>query len=127
VIKTEGTLSTDKKENQIFLIYKEIQKGSVAKSYSIWLNICSFPHILVSPSSYMTLQPIPPELPNIHEENFFFFFINVIPVRGRGFGVYSINKTGCRREMSITSAMPQIKTEAAQHLLKTVLCLETPL
>jgi hypothetical protein len=35
VIKTEGTLSTDKKENQIFLIYKEIQKGSVANSYSI--------------------------------------------------------------------------------------------
>ncbi len=24
---------TDKKENEIFLIYKEIQKGSVAKSY----------------------------------------------------------------------------------------------
>ncbi len=24
---------TDKKENQIFLIYKEIQNGSVAKSY----------------------------------------------------------------------------------------------
>ncbi len=24
---------TDKKENQIFLIYKEIQKGAVAKSY----------------------------------------------------------------------------------------------
>ncbi len=60
----------------------------------------------------------------IYEENFFFFFINVIPVRGRGFGVYSINKTGCRREMSITSAMPQIKTEAAQHLLKTIPCLK---
>jgi len=26
-------LCTDKKENEIFLIYKEIQKGSVAKSY----------------------------------------------------------------------------------------------
>jgi hypothetical protein len=26
-------LCTDKKENQIFLIYKEIQKGSVDKSY----------------------------------------------------------------------------------------------
>jgi hypothetical protein len=24
---------TDKKENEIFVIYKEIQKGSVAKSY----------------------------------------------------------------------------------------------
>jgi hypothetical protein len=26
-------LCTDKKENQIFLIYKEIQSGAVAKSY----------------------------------------------------------------------------------------------
>ncbi len=26
-------LYTDKKENQIFLIYKEIQSGAVAKSY----------------------------------------------------------------------------------------------
>jgi len=26
-------LNTDKKENQIFLIYKEIQSGAVAKSY----------------------------------------------------------------------------------------------
>ncbi len=24
-------------------------------------NICAFPHILGSPSSYMTLHPIPPE------------------------------------------------------------------
>jgi hypothetical protein len=28
-----GTLCTDKKENKIFLIYKEIQNGAVAKSY----------------------------------------------------------------------------------------------
>jgi hypothetical protein len=28
-----GILHTDKKENQIFLIYKEIQSGAVAKSY----------------------------------------------------------------------------------------------
>ena len=26
---------TDKKENQIFLIYKEIQSGAVAKSYTV--------------------------------------------------------------------------------------------
>ncbi len=26
-------MKTDKKENKIFLIYKEIQKGAVAKSY----------------------------------------------------------------------------------------------
>ncbi len=48
-----------KKENQIFLIYKEMQKGSVAYTnnslliYSM-VNICEFPHILGSPSSYMT-------------------------------------------------------------------------
>jgi hypothetical protein len=42
----------DKKENQIFLIYKEIQNGAVAKScmtsgllICIWGNICAFPHI----------------------------------------------------------------------------------
>jgi hypothetical protein len=29
----EGRGNTDKKENKIFLIYKEIQKGAVAKSY----------------------------------------------------------------------------------------------
>jgi hypothetical protein len=29
----EVTVCTDKKENQIFLVYKEIQSGAVAKSY----------------------------------------------------------------------------------------------
>ncbi len=34
VFRTESVLiNTDKKENQIFLIYKEIQSGAVAKSY----------------------------------------------------------------------------------------------
>jgi hypothetical protein len=58
-----GHWFTDKKESKIFLIYKEIQSGAVAKSYMtncllihIWGNICAFPHILGSPSSYMTLQ-----------------------------------------------------------------------
>jgi hypothetical protein len=32
-INKSCTACTDKKENKIFLIYKEIQKGSVAKSY----------------------------------------------------------------------------------------------
>jgi hypothetical protein len=30
---TLNTVYTDKKENKIFLIYKDIQKGAVAKSY----------------------------------------------------------------------------------------------
>ncbi len=63
---------TDKKEYQIFLIYSEIQNGAVAKSYMtngllnsphIWLNIWAFPHILGSPSSYMTLQLLHSEFP----------------------------------------------------------------
>jgi hypothetical protein len=32
----KSRLYTDKKENEIFLIYKEIQKGSVAKSYTVY-------------------------------------------------------------------------------------------
>jgi hypothetical protein len=36
----------------------------------IWLNICAFPHILGSPSSYMTLQLHAPILNFlIYEEN----------------------------------------------------------
>jgi hypothetical protein len=49
-------------------------------SANIRLNICSFPHIvhvLGSPSSYMTLQPIPSEFPYI-EKNFVSFFISVM-------------------------------------------------
>jgi hypothetical protein len=33
VLEFLNNLCTDKKENQIFLIYKEIQMGSVSKSY----------------------------------------------------------------------------------------------
>jgi hypothetical protein len=45
--------------------------GSGAKSYMTndlliyGENICAFPHILGSPSSYMTLHPIPSEFPYI--------------------------------------------------------------
>ncbi len=50
----------------------EIQNGAVAKSYMtnallihIWGNICAFPHILGSHSSYMTLQLLHSEYPYI--------------------------------------------------------------
>jgi hypothetical protein len=61
---------TDKKEKKIFLIYNEIQNGAVAKSYMtngllIYGEICAFPHILGSPSSYMTLQLLHSEFPYI--------------------------------------------------------------
>jgi hypothetical protein len=49
---TGGTLNlplyTDKKENQIFLVYKEIQNGAVAKSY-ITNGLLKYLHI----SSYI--------------------------------------------------------------------------
>ncbi len=47
-------LHTDKKENQIFIIYRlrKFRNGAVAKSYMtngplphIWGNICAFPHM----------------------------------------------------------------------------------
>jgi hypothetical protein len=59
---------TDKKENQIFLIYKERRdrlQSHIRMTNGLltpqWLNICVLPGILGSPSSYsyMTLQPIP--------------------------------------------------------------------
>ncbi len=65
-----GYPGVDKKGNQIFLIYKEILNGAVAKSYMTnGLNICAFPHILGSPSSYMTLQLFHSEFPYPYEEN----------------------------------------------------------
>ncbi len=47
-----------------------MQNGAVEKSYMtngllIWGNICAFPHILGSPSSYMTLQLLHSEFPYI--------------------------------------------------------------
>jgi hypothetical protein len=43
----------------------------------IWLNICAFPPILGSPSSYMTLQPLPSEFPyTVYDKNIILFFIS---------------------------------------------------
>jgi hypothetical protein len=68
----QNILYTDKKENQIFLIDKEIQNGAVAKSNMtngllIYGEIfCAFPHILGSPSSsYMILQLLHSEFPYV--------------------------------------------------------------
>jgi hypothetical protein len=61
-----------KKENQIFLIYKVIQNGAVAKSYmtnGLLIYGEKFAHFLIyvlgSPSSYMTLQLLHSEFPYI--------------------------------------------------------------
>ncbi len=77
---------TDKKEEkQIFLIYKEIQKGSVEKSYMtngllsphIWFIIFTLPHIFGSPSSYTWLCNWSHLNVLTYEENFVSFFISV--------------------------------------------------
>ncbi len=92
-------LRTDKNKNKIFLIYKQIQSGAVAKSYMrkgfliyeemrkyfpiyeeavshIWLYNCSIPNFL------------------IHEENLIFSFISAggneekyIPLAGKLFPI----------------------------------------
>ncbi len=61
---------TDKKENKIFLIYIRKSRRDRLQSHIwltvslyIWLNICTFSHILGSPSSHVTLQPLPSEFP----------------------------------------------------------------
>jgi hypothetical protein len=57
-------------------------EGTGAKSYMTndlliyGETICAFPHILGSPSSYMTFHPIPSEFPYTYEENFVFVFIS---------------------------------------------------
>jgi hypothetical protein len=62
---------TDKKENQIFLIYKEIQSGAVAKSYMA-NGLLIYGEIFVHSSyirkpflMYMTLQLLHSEFPYI--------------------------------------------------------------
>ncbi len=71
-------LCTDKKDNQIFLIYEEIQNGAFAKLYMtdgllIYGEI--FAHFLIHPHVWLcncsTLKFL------IYEENLIFFFISV--------------------------------------------------
>jgi hypothetical protein len=80
---TKELSHTDKKEKKIFLIYKEIQSGAVAKSYmyeeglpNIWGNAQIVPHIWGGRKSYRTLQLLHSEFPYIIEENLIFFFIS---------------------------------------------------
>jgi hypothetical protein len=59
-VKSLKLLCTDKKENKIFLIFKEIQKGAVAKSYManglLILNICAFPYIFGGKFNFLFYQ-----------------------------------------------------------------------
>jgi hypothetical protein len=69
-----------KKENQIFLIYKEIQSGAVAKSYmrkgfQIYEEMCKYFPIYEEAVSHVYCSHILNFL--IYEENLIFFFIGV--------------------------------------------------
>jgi hypothetical protein len=73
---------TDKKENQIFLIYKEIKTGAVSKSYMrkgflIYEEMLKYFPIYEEAVSHicMTLQLFHSEFP--YDENLIFFFISV--------------------------------------------------
>ncbi len=80
ILKACRILYTDKKENKIFLIYKE--RGIGCKSYmtnGLLIYGEAFPHILGSPSSYMTLHPIPSEFPYIWRKFCFLFYRCTIP------------------------------------------------
>ncbi len=70
---------TDIKENQIFLIYRKFRMEQLQSHIWLtaphkWGNICAFPHILGSPSSYMTLQLIHSEFPYIWGKFDFLFY-----------------------------------------------------
>ncbi len=75
---------TYKKENKIFLIYKESQ-GDRLQTH-IWLMASSYmvKYVLGSPSSYMTLQPIP--------SYFAFFFISAFAYLANYTGKHSKRK-----------------------------------
>jgi hypothetical protein len=68
---------TDKKEEKIFLRSKENSEGSGAKSYmtnGLFINGEKFPHTWGTPSSYMTLHPIPYEFSYIRGKFCFLFY-----------------------------------------------------
>jgi hypothetical protein len=70
---------TDKKENQIFLIYKEIHNGAVAKPYMTNGSSCMFKyfcifHILGSPSSY--IYATAPFRISLYRRKIFFSFLS---------------------------------------------------
>ncbi len=75
--------SSDKKENKIFLIKKEIKKWNSCKVIyeeglpNMWGNAQIFPHIWGGRYSSKTLQLLHFEF-HIYEENLIFFFINVL-------------------------------------------------
>ncbi len=83
-------IHTDKKENQIFLMYKEIQSGAVEKSYMrkgflIYEEMRKYFPIYEEAFSYIILCNCCTLNFLIYEENFIFFFISA-SVWSRNFG-----------------------------------------
>jgi len=74
-----------------------------ASSYCIWLNICVLPHTqyLGSPSSYMTLKPLPSEFPYNMRKISFSFLISVGPEYYR-----NVNKEGDQKSSLTRCWMP---------------------
>jgi hypothetical protein len=74
------TVRTDKKENEHFLIHKEVQMESVAKSYMrkgflIYEEMRKYLTILRRPSIIYDFTTDPSDFPYIlYEENLIFFF-----------------------------------------------------
>ncbi len=69
-------LSTDKKENKIFLIYKEIQMGGVVKSYmrkGLLIYEEMRKYLVIYEEVFMTLQSLPSEF-HIHMRKILFSF-----------------------------------------------------
>ncbi len=79
-------LYTDKKENKIFLIYKEIQSGAVAKLYLrkgflIYEEMHKYFSIYEEADSHVWLCNCSTLNFLIYEENVLFFFISVTVIR----------------------------------------------
>jgi hypothetical protein len=75
---------TDKKEKNIFLIYKEIQRDRAQSHLWLkrpphtWGNICPFPHVLrLKPFLIYDFAADSIWISLLYEENFVFFFITV--------------------------------------------------
>ncbi len=85
-ICTINHVYTDKKENKFSSYIRKFRRDRVQRhiwrTASPYMTKCAFPHILGSPSSYMTLHPIHSEFPHIWGNIFFFFFISAVYVHG---------------------------------------------
>ncbi len=82
-------LYTDKKENKIFLIYKEIQKEAVASH--IWLTASSYMTEYLLIASHIRKQPLLSEIPHMWRKFYFLFCqcrTHLIEIRCRNFCVF---------------------------------------